>query len=117
LQQALIDFLGGGTGLRRQFAFQDGGTREIDTQGASRVATADVETHKVTIACLVQGIVTQQTPGCADSTIVVAFLFLQSDETFQCLEECLLEAITFREDPLVVAAGQQVPMIECHGFL
>ena len=117
LYQALIDFLGGGTGLCCQFAFQDGGTRVIDTQRASRVATARVETHQVTVGRLVQGIVAQQAPSGADSSIVVALLFLQFDETFQCLEECLLEAITFREDPLVVAAGQQVTVIECHGFL
>ena len=106
LHHAFIGLLGSRTGLSRQFAFQDAGTGVIDTQGASRVTTADVETHQVTVGLLVQGIVAQQAPSGADSSIVVALLFLQFDETFQCLEECLLEAITFGQDPLVVAVRE-----------
>src|SRR5437899_791314 len=43
---------------------------------------------------------------------IVALLFEEIYQAFRGLEKCLVQAITFRQDPLIVATGQEVATIQ-----
>src|SRR6266516_2328240 len=105
LQQTLVDRTRGLAWLRCQFAFQDGRTGMIDTQCSSPIVGDRVKAHQLTVGCFVQGIVTQQALSSDYGGIVIALLFLQLNQPFQCLEEHLVQAISFGEYPFIVTTG------------
>jgi hypothetical protein len=89
----------------------------IGAQGGSAVAADGIEAHQVAIGRLVQWVVSEQALGGADGCRVIALPFQQHDELLQRPEKCLAQAFALRQNPLVIATGQQIAAVERYSLL
>ncbi|TMC65706.1 MAG: hypothetical protein E6J21_02135 [Chloroflexota bacterium] len=89
----------------------------VDAQGCGSVATQAVQAHELSVGRLVQGVLTKELVRCSDRGVIVTLLFQERDQTFRRLEKRLAPAISFRQNPLIVAIGQQFTAIQVHHLL
>src|SRR6266567_7547331 len=76
-----------------------------------------MQTHKLAVGGLMQGVLVQEVPSYCDGGPIVALLFEERHQAFRSLEKRPMEAIPFREDPLLVATGKEVATIQACGML
>jgi hypothetical protein len=89
----------------------------VDAQRCDSVATQGIQAHELPVARLVQGVLAEELLGCRDRGVIVTLLFQERDQAFSSLEKQLAPVITFRQNPLLVATGQQVTAIQVHHLL
>src|SRR3989442_7968233 len=105
------------TRLSRKFALQNRDAGVVDAQSSDPVATQGIEAHQVAVSWLVQRIIAQESLSSLDRGIIITLLLQERNQTFCSLEKQLAQAISFRQNPLIVAAGQQVTTIQLYHLL
>ena len=83
----------------------------VDAQSCGSVAMQGIEAHKLPIGCLVQWVLAEEPLRYCDRGVIVTLLFQQSDQTFRGLEKHLVQAISFRQNPLIIATRQQIAAV------
>lgn len=100
-----------------QLAAQDGDAGVVGVQRGRAVVDQRVQTHQQGVGRLVQGVVAQQDAGVGDGAAVLAALLVQRGQLLQCPTVSLGQPLPLGQQPVVVAARQQVAAVEGHGLL
>jgi hypothetical protein len=102
--------------LDAQLALEGGRARVVGPQRPRAVAAGVVQPHQHPVGRLVQGVVPQQPLGVGDRLGLVAALLEQRGEALQGVEVAAVEPLALGEQPLVVAALQQLAAVEVGGL-
>ena len=111
VEQLLVGLDRLGAGRDAQLALQCRDAGVIDAQRGRAVAVDRVEAHEVAVGGFMQGVVAQQALGVVDGAAVVAALLEQQDQLLQRVEEAFRQPGAFEQQPVVVAARQQVAAV------
>ncbi len=89
----------------------------IDAQSAGAVVSGGVQAHQCAAGGLVQWIDLFQPLGVADGRANFALRFQQGDQPLERGNRHLLQTCAFRQNPIIVATGQQVAAIQARCLL
>jgi hypothetical protein len=84
----------------------------INAQGRSAIMIQCVQLDETPMDLLMQRIDLQQALGLLDCRWIITFVRRKTQPPLQRLDQALLEALTLRQDPVIVAAGQQVAAVQ-----
>jgi hypothetical protein len=112
VQQGLVDPPGRRRWLHAQLALQDGRAGVVGSQRPGPVAAGVVQAHQDPVGLLVQRVGAHQLLGSGDRLGVVAAPGQQPGQPLQGLQPAPAELVAFGQEPLVLAAFQQVAPVE-----
>ena len=112
LDELLIGLLSCSARSYPEFTFQDGNAALIGPHNGSPIATRSIQAHEVAIGCLLQRVMAQQPLRGTNRPWIIAFSLQQPQQPFQHAEEELVQPVALRHDPLVIALGKQIALID-----
>ncbi len=117
VHQLLVEMARRGAWLHIELTAQrrDAGVVSVQRRGA--VVVQRVEAHQLGVGRFVERIVAQQRLRVADGLPVVSALLVQGSQLFKRSAVRLRQPILFGQQPIAVAAGQQLAAIGRHGLL
>ena len=117
IEQPLIDLARWPARLHVQLAAQDGNAGMVRVEGSGAVVVQRVKAHQLGVDRFVERIVPQQRLRVADGLPVVTALLVQGSQLFQRLAIHLRQPVALGQQPIAVAAGQQLATIQRHSLL
>ena len=89
----------------------------VDAQRRGSVTTQGRQAHELPVGCLVQCVLAEELLRCRDGGVIVPLRFQKHYQAFRSPEKRLAQAVSFRQDPLLVATGQEVPAVQVQHLL
>ena len=111
-EHALVDSLGGRTGINSQLVSQNRGARVIDAQRTGPIAHGEMQKHQLAVDGLVQRVSPYQSLCVSQRFFMVVLLLQQRCQPLQGVQVRLAQPLALRREPLVVPARQQVSAIQ-----